>query len=127
MHFPAFRNEPLTDFSRPENRSAMEAALAKVRSQLGREYSLRIGGETAHTGQALRSLNPSHPSQVVGVHAAADAELARRSITAAHEYFPCWAGRPAAQRVQVLASTARILRERKHEFSAWMVYEVGKT
>ncbi|MBI3697551.1 MAG: L-glutamate gamma-semialdehyde dehydrogenase [Acidobacteria bacterium] len=127
MQLPEFHNEALTDFSRPENRAAMEAALAKVGSQLGREYPLRIGGEAVRTRQALRSLNPSHPSQVVGVHSAAGVELARRSIAAAHEYFPSWAARPAAERVQVLVSTARILRERKHEFSAWMVYEAGKT
>ncbi|MBI3695402.1 MAG: hypothetical protein HY238_11275, partial [Acidobacteria bacterium] len=45
MQLPEFHNEALTDFSRPENRTAMEAALAKVGSQLGREYPLRIGGE----------------------------------------------------------------------------------
>ena len=28
---PEFRNEPFTDFSRPENRSAMQAAVEKVR------------------------------------------------------------------------------------------------
>lgn len=40
-----FANEPLTDFTRPENRSAMEAALKKVAGELGREYPLLIGGE----------------------------------------------------------------------------------
>src|SRR5437764_15490495 len=41
-----FRNEPFTDFSRPENARAMRAALAKVHSELGREYPLIIGGES---------------------------------------------------------------------------------
>ncbi len=127
MTLPPFRNEPLTDFSQPENRAAMETALAKVGSRLGREYPLLIGGERVHTGQRLCSMNPSHPRQVVGVHMAADAQLARESITEAHEYFPAWNARPAEERAQVLLSTARIFRERKHEFSAWMIYEVGKT
>ena len=39
-----FRNEPLTDFSQPDNRRAMAAAIEKVRSQLGREYDILIGG-----------------------------------------------------------------------------------
>jgi len=42
---PAFRNEPFTDFSLPGNKAAMEAALAKVKAQLGRDYpcgSVRI-------------------------------------------------------------------------------------
>ena len=36
----AFTNEPFTEFSKPEIRSAMEAALGRVRSQFGREYEL---------------------------------------------------------------------------------------
>ena len=31
-----FKNETLTDFSKPENRAAMEAAVRKVGSQLGK-------------------------------------------------------------------------------------------
>ena len=39
-----FRNEPYTDFSKPENRKAMEQALEKVKGELGREYPILIGG-----------------------------------------------------------------------------------
>ncbi|HYM09177.1 MAG TPA: L-glutamate gamma-semialdehyde dehydrogenase [Bryobacterales bacterium] len=126
---PEFRNEPLTDFSRPENRAAMEAALEKVRSQLGREYKLLIGGQRVAGESQFRSLNPSHPAQVVGVHAAASVEQARRAVEEAHAYFPCWSAwlGPREERAYLLLETARILRDRKHEFSAWMIYETGKT
>src|SRR5262249_17050465 len=40
----AFRNEPLTDFSREDARQAMQRALADVAGQLGRTYPLVIGG-----------------------------------------------------------------------------------
>ena len=40
-----FRNERYTDFSQPADRQAMEKALQKVRSEFGREYPLRLGGE----------------------------------------------------------------------------------
>src|SRR5215470_10671091 len=60
---PEFRNEPFTDFSKPENRQAMREALALVRSKFGREYPLWIAGEQAKTGDLLRSVNPSNPSQ----------------------------------------------------------------
>ena len=40
-----FKNEPFTDFSKPENAAAMGAALEKVRSELGREYPIVIDGE----------------------------------------------------------------------------------
>jgi len=127
MNQPEFRNEPLTDFSQPADRAAMEAALAEVRSRLGREYPLLIGGERMKPAGRLRSLNPSRPGEVVGVHSAADASLAEQAVRRAHEFFPRWSRRPAAERAGVLFETARLLRSRKHEFSAWMVYEVGKT
>ena len=44
-----FKNEPLTDFSRAENRKAMEEALKKVAGELGRDYPLTIGGEKIFT------------------------------------------------------------------------------
>ena len=53
-----FRNEPFTDFSKEENRRAFEEALETVRSQLGREYDLIIGGERIKTQEKIRSINP---------------------------------------------------------------------
>ena len=69
-----FRNEPFTDFSRPENARAMRAALDKVRAELGREYSLIIGGENIKTTGKIKSINPAHPSEVVGIHQRAEKE-----------------------------------------------------
>ena len=58
----------------------MEEALRQVRAQFGREYQLRIAGEQVATGDELRSLNPSHPAEVVGVHHRATPALARRAV-----------------------------------------------
>ena len=63
-----YRNEPYTDFSQSENRRAMEEALRHVRAQFGREFELRIARESISTGDKLSSVNPSHPSEIVGVH-----------------------------------------------------------
>ena len=62
-----FRNEPATDFSKEENKKAMRAAIEKVRSELGREYDLVIGGQRVKTKDKLRSINPANPSQLVGL------------------------------------------------------------
>ena len=40
-----FKNEPFTDYSKPENAEAMRAAIEKVRGELGREYPVVINGE----------------------------------------------------------------------------------
>jgi len=70
-------NEPFVDFSKPENRTAMEAALKKVAGEFGREYPMYIGGEKVTSAEKMTSTNPSHPSQVIGVFQKATAEQAR--------------------------------------------------
>src|ERR1043165_5848 len=97
-----FRNEPYADFSVAENRQAMEAALAKVRSEFGREYELRIGGEGIATGDRLVSVNPSNPQEVVGIHHKATAELANRAVETAFRYFGEWSRTPAEERIRML-------------------------
>ena len=124
---PAFRNEPLTDFSAPANRRAMEEALVQVRAQFAREYDLLIGGQRVKTGDLLRSLNPSNPREVVGVHHRATADLARQAVESAYAYFPTWSATPAEERIQRLLRAGAILRRRKLEFDAWLVFEAGKT
>ncbi len=124
---PEFRNEPYTDFSQPANRQGMEDALRSVRAQFGREYPLRIGRESISTGDKLNSLNPSNTREVVGIHHKANAELANRAVECAWSYFPQWSRTPAEERVRMLLDAARILRRRKLEFDAWLVYEAGKT
>ena len=122
-----FRNEPYADFTQPANRQAMEAALAKVRSQCGREYQLRIDGEWIATGDKLVSVNPSNPKEIIGVHHKATAELAARAVENASKAFAQWSRTPAADRVGLLLEAARLLRVRKFEFDAWLVLEAGKT
>ena len=122
-----FRNEPFTDFKKKENADAMRAALAKVKSELGREYPLVIGGERIKTDSKLESINPANRSEVVGRFQKATKELATRAVEAAYEAFQTWKRTSADERANLLFRVAAILRERKHELSAWMIYEVGKT
>src|SRR5438067_9546413 len=122
-----FKNEALTDFSRAENAAAMRAALAKVQGELGREYPLVIGGERIKTGRTFDSLNPARKTEVVGRLQKATEELARRAVETADETFKSWSRTLPQQRAELLFRVATLLRERRHEFSAWMVYEVAKT
>ena len=61
------------------------------------------------------------------MHQKATAEQAKQAIEAACQYFPEWSRNPAECRVESLAKVAVILRERKLEFDAWLVFEAGKT
>ncbi|GIU73774.1 MAG: 1-pyrroline-5-carboxylate dehydrogenase [Bryobacteraceae bacterium] len=127
MRLCDFRNEPYTDFSLSENAEKMRAALSAVRAEFGKEYDIRIGRARHRTGALLKSINPSRPSEIVGLHHKATPELAREAIAAADAYFPKWAATPVDERVAMLRRAAAILRRRKMEFDAWMVYEAGKT
>jgi 1-pyrroline-5-carboxylate dehydrogenase len=50
-----------------------------------------------------------------------------QAIETAWEYFPEWSQTRAEDRVVKLLKTAAILRDRKLEFDAWLVFEAGKT
>jgi 1-pyrroline-5-carboxylate dehydrogenase len=122
-----FKNEPLLDFSRPENRERQLAALTQVRSQLGRTYDLVIGGKRLKGTASFKSTNPAKPEEVIGIFQRASREQATQAIEAAAQAFQSWSRVPAEKRSELLFKTAQRLRERKFEFSAWMILEVGKT
>ncbi len=122
----AFRNEPFTNFGDNEKVREMREVLTRVADHMGQEYDLVIGGERLRTKEKIRSINPARPEQVVGVHQKAGAEHAEQAVEAAREAFETWRFVPAALRASLLLHTAARIRERKLEFCAWMVYEVGK-
>ncbi len=121
-----FKNEPLTDFSNPEQARKMRTAIAKVRSELGREYDLVIGGKRVRTTDKIKSINPAKPSEVVGVFSKAGKSEVEPAMDAALKAFETWSRVPVEERAQLLLRTAKIIRDRKHEFSAWMIFEVAK-
>jgi len=121
-----FRNEPFTNFKDSEIARQMMAALDLVASQLGHEYDLIIGGHRLRTESKIRSFNPARPAQVVGIHQKAGAEHAEKAMQAALEAFEVWSRTSVETRVSLLLNAARIIRERKFEFCAWLTYEVGK-
>ncbi len=121
-----FVNEAFVDFTEPENKRAMQAALADVENQLAREYDLVIGGSRLRTEAKIVSANPARPSQLVGIHQRAGAEHLQKAVDAAQSAFSTWSRTPAIQRAELLLRAADLIRERKLTFCAWLVYEVGK-
>jgi 1-pyrroline-5-carboxylate dehydrogenase len=125
-----FRNEPFTDYTKPENAEAMRAALEQVKSELGRDYPVIINGEKIDLPTKFESINPSNRTQIVGRFSDADTDaenLVGRAIDAAAAAFELWKNVSPEERADYIFRIAAILRERKHYYSAWMVHEVGKT
>jgi 1-pyrroline-5-carboxylate dehydrogenase len=122
-----FRNEPLTDFSKPGNRALMEKAIHKVGRDLGKRYSIIIGGKKRTSRKSWDSINPSDPDVVIGTIAKASARQANEAVENAYEKFQTWKYEKASVRANYLFKMARIMRKRKMELSAHMVFEVGKS
>ena len=121
-----FKNEPSVDFSNPENARRMRAAIEKVRNELGREYDLVIGGRHLKTAEKTNSLNPAKPSEIVGIHQAAGASEVEPAMQAALKAFETWKFASVEERTNLLFRVSALLRERKFELMAWLVFEVGK-
>ncbi|HEY9773779.1 MAG TPA: L-glutamate gamma-semialdehyde dehydrogenase [Planktothrix sp.] len=121
-----FINEPFTDFSCNKQQESMDAALAKVKKQLGEKCELVIGAKKIATDDAIISTNPSDPKQEVARVSKATVEHAEQAMQAAQEAFKTWSQVPAIERARYLFKAAAIMRARKLELSSWLIYEIGK-
>jgi 1-pyrroline-5-carboxylate dehydrogenase len=122
-----FRNEPFSNFENAETRSAFEAALARVERRSGAEVPLVVGGRRLRVRSLLDNRNPADRSQILSRHHLADRATARKAIEVGVRAQKAWQELPARERASVLLRAAARMRERKHEFSATMVLEIGKT
>ncbi len=127
MKVSKFRNETYTDWSKPANRKRQEAAINSILSESGKEYPNIIGGEQVFTERKLNSLNPSDPTQIVGVFQQGTTADAERALDVAWKAFESWKKTPAEKRATVLLKAAAIMRRERFRLNAIEMVEVGKT
>ncbi len=125
--FTTFQNEPYVNFSEPEPRAKMLAALQQVENELGKTYLPVIGGKRIETGQIATSVNPANRTQVVGYVHEATESLAESAVQSGKEAFRSWSRVPVEVRARYLVKVAALLRRRIYEFSAWLVLESSKS
>ncbi len=123
---PPFSNEPLTDFSNPENRKKQEEAIERILKEKGKEYPIVIGGERIYTKDKFNSINPSKTDEILGVFQKANAEIAERAIESALCAFEEWSWHSAKERAIFLMKVANLMRKRRFHLNAWMILEIGK-
>jgi len=105
-----------------------DEALARVRSQLGREYPLYIGGQAVVSRAApIVDTSPIDTSVVLGNFATAIATHVNHAVIAAKAAQAPWGRRDWRERVAILRRAAALIRERKFELAAVMSLEVGKS
>lgn len=121
-----FKNEPFTNFSLEENKQSMYAALAKVKKELGKKYPLVIGNEKLFTEEQTISINPGNVDEVIGTVSKGNKKFAEKAMQEALKTFETWKKVAPAERAEYLFKAANLMRQRKHEFSSYLVYESGK-
>lgn len=124
---PIYQPEPFTDFSQPAQREAFAAALRHVRGNLGKTYPLVINGEQIMLDDVFPTINPARPQEVLGYFPNGTAEHANQAIESAQRAFQTWQHTPVQERARYLLNASAEMRRRKHEFSAVMVLEIGKS
>ena len=122
-----YRHEPFTDFSKEENKAAFEEALRLVNSQLGKQYPLVIGGDRIMTEELIVSTNPASKKEVIGEVAKADRYLANLAVESAFQAFQTWKSRDAEERAVIGLKAAKIIRDRKQEYSVFLVRVAEKS
>src|SRR5258708_12525662 len=85
-----------------------------------------MGGKPIKTADKIKSLNPSKPSQVVGIHQKAGKEHVEPAMNGALKAFASWKNVPVEERAALLFRAADRMREHKMDYMAWLVFEVSK-
>ncbi|KLV28679.1 L-glutamate gamma-semialdehyde dehydrogenase, partial [Priestia megaterium] len=121
-----YRHEPFTDFTCEDNKREFKNALIRVQSELGKSYPLVIGKELITTEEETVSINPANKDEIIGRVSRANEELAEKAMQTALSTFNTWKKENPEVRANILFKAADIIRQRKHEFSAYLVKEAGK-
>ncbi|MFU8860551.1 MAG: L-glutamate gamma-semialdehyde dehydrogenase [Cyclonatronaceae bacterium] len=122
-----FRNETYLDYTDETILSAQKAAIEEVRSKLGNEYEMLIGGKRVKGKKGtFKRENPSNIKETVGVFQMASRKQAIKALDVAWDAFKTWQYVSAETRADYLFRAADVVRRRRLEFNAWAVTEVGQ-
>jgi 1-pyrroline-5-carboxylate dehydrogenase len=116
-----------TMFNPPEElHLQFEAALAKVKAGLGREYGMLIGGKDRSTAEKFQDRSPANTDIVLGIFQKGGVDEAVEALAAARKAFPSWSHTSWQDRVALLRKAADLINERIFLISAALSMEVGK-
>ncbi|MGQ0665835.1 MAG: proline dehydrogenase family protein [Nitrospiraceae bacterium] len=136
VHYPAaealatssterFANEPHSDFSQADVRRAMQAGIASVRAQLGRQWKAGSLGLPL-TGPWLESRNPCQPDELVSQVQSASVVDLDQAVRQALDQWDGWRRNRPEERAAFLDKAASEMSRRRFELAAWEIFEVGK-
>jgi 1-pyrroline-5-carboxylate dehydrogenase len=110
----------------PELHENFEAAVDKVRGELGRSYGHFIGGRDVSAKTLVDDTSPIDTDWVLGRFPPATADHVEQAVAAAKAAFPGWRDTPMAERNRILRNAGKLIEERVYDISAAVALEVGK-
>ncbi len=116
-----------TMFNPPEElHTRFDAALAKVKAGLGREYPMIINNKDVFAAEKYERRSPVNTDWVLAVMQKGNEAHARQALAAARQAFPGWSHTPWQERVRLLRKAADLIDQRMFEMGSAMAFEVGK-
>jgi 1-pyrroline-5-carboxylate dehydrogenase len=116
-----------TMFNPPEElHTRFEAALAKVRENLGKEHGMIIDGKECFAEEKFEDRSPVNTDVVLGLFQKGTAQDAHDALASARRAFPKWSKMKWQERVALVRKAADLIDERIYEMAAVMSMEVGK-
>ncbi|MFH1524967.1 MAG: aldehyde dehydrogenase family protein [Chloroflexota bacterium] len=116
-----------TMFNPPEElHTQFDAALAKVKANLGKECAMIINNKDVFAEEKFEDHSPINTDWVLAVMQKGNEKHAQEALAAAREAFPGWSHTPWQERVRLLRKAAGLIDERLFELGAVMALEVGK-
>ena len=110
----------------PELHERFDAALARVRGELGRDHPQWIDGAPRAGRTLFEVRSPIDRDWLLGRFARGSVQDAADAVTAAVNAYQGWATTPWRERVRLLRRVAALIEERVYEISAAVALEVGK-
>ncbi len=116
-----------TMFNPPEElHTQFDAALAKVKAGLGKEYGMIINNRDVFADEKFERRSPVNTDWVLAVMQKGNEKHAQQALAAARKAFPAWSHTPWQERIRLLCKAADNIDQRMMEMGSAACLEVGK-
>ncbi|MCU5745372.1 L-glutamate gamma-semialdehyde dehydrogenase [Staphylococcus sp. SQ8-PEA] len=122
----SYRSEAGIDFSQQENVESFKNTLSRVKEYFSQKVPLWINGKEKFTKDTFTSINPANTSEVIAEISKATTKEVDEAFEAANEAYKSWKRWSHKDRAEFMLRVAALIRRRKEEIAAVMVYEAGK-
>lgn len=123
-----FRLTYATMFDSPDELHVQyEAAVKKIKAELGKDYPMWIDGKDVFADQKAENHSPIDTGMMLGTFQNGDVQTAQKALEAAKRASRDWARRPWQERVALVRKAAENITDRIFHFGAVISLEGGKT